>query len=72
MGTDSIIYQTVNSSISSVRKKTIPDSQEHHDEMSDVRLYNEQMLNETNSSEQLENKNEKDDKEKNDKENKKS
>ena len=64
--------QTINNSISTVKKKTIPDGQEHKDEMSDAGLNNEQTLSENDISEQHENKNEKNDKEKNDRENDKS
>ena len=64
--------QTINNSISTVKKKTIPDGQEHKDEMSDVGLTNEQTLIENDISEQHENKNEKNDKQKNDRENDKS
>ena len=64
--------QTINNSISTVKKKTIPDGQEHKDKMSEVGLNNEQMLTENDISEQHENKNEKNDKEKNERENDKS
>ena len=64
--------QTINNSISTAKQKTIPDSQEHKDEMSDVGLNNEQTLIENDISEQHEKKNEKNDKEKNDRENDKS
>ena len=64
--------QKVNNSISTVKKKTIPDGQEHKDEMSDVGLNNEQTLIENDINEQHENKNEKIDKEKNDSGNDKS
>ena len=64
--------QIINNSISTVKKKTIPNGQEHKDEMSDVGLNNEQTLIENDISEQHENKNEKNDKEKNDRENAKS
>ena len=64
--------QIINNSISTVKKKTIPNGQEHKDEMSDVGLNNEQTLIENDISEQHENKNEKNDKEKNDRENDKS
>ena len=55
--------QTINNSISTVKKKTIPDGQEHKDEMSDVGLNNEQRLIENDISEQHENKTEKNDRE---------
>ena len=58
--------QTINNSISTEKKKTITDGQEHKDEMSDVGLNNEQTVIENDISEQHENKNEKNDKEKND------
>ena len=64
--------QTINNSISTVKKKTITDGQEHKDEMSDVGLNNEQTVIENDISEQHENKNEKNDKEKNDRGNDKS
>ena len=64
--------QTINNSISIVKKKTITDGQEHKDEMSDVGLNNEQTVIENDISEQHENKNEKNDKEKNDRGNDKS
>ena len=51
--------QTINNSISTVKKKTIPNGQEHKDEMSDVGLNNEQMLTENDINEQHEHKNEK-------------
>ena len=44
--------QTINNSISTVKKKTIPDGQEHKDEMTDVGLNNEQTLSENDISEQ--------------------
>ena len=46
----------INNSISTVKKKTIPDGQDHKDEMSDVGLHNEQALIENDISEQHENK----------------
>ena len=58
--------QKINNSISTAKKKTIADGQEHNDEMSDVGLNNEQTLIENDISEQHENKNEKNDKEKHD------
>ena len=64
--------QTINNSISTVKKKTITNGQEHIDEMSDVGLNNEQTVIENDISEQHENKNEKNDKEKNDRGNDKS
>ena len=64
--------QTINNSISTVKKKTITDGQEHKDKMSDVGLNNEQTVIENDISEQHENKNEKNDKEKNDRGNDKS
>ena len=64
--------QTINNSISTVKKKTITDGQEHKDEMSDVGLNNEQAVIENDISEQHENKNQKNDKEKNDRGNDKS
>ena len=54
-----LLNKTVNNSISTVKKKTIPDGQEHKDEMSGVGLNNEQTLIENDISEQHENKNEK-------------
>ena len=63
--------QTINNSISTVKKKTIPDGQEHKDEISDVGLNNEQRI-ENDISEQHENKNEKNVKEKKTRENDKS
>ena len=60
------------SNVTMVKKKTIPDYQEHKDKTSDVEINNEQTHIENYINEQIQTIDEKKDREKNDKENKKS
>ena len=66
------LINNLTSNVTAVKKKTIPDYQEHKDKTSDVEINNEQTHIENYINEQIQTTDEKKDRKKNDKENKKS